>query len=110
MAYHLIIKHQNEPFRKILENFYKIFENKFLIKIDTEENNKIIWSKEKENELRNIESLHENNENPGWTILPPGYASYNSLIKINKSTAKIIKSYSKKGFLFLKIIFIFLEN
>nr|CAD2186848.1 unnamed protein product [Meloidogyne enterolobii] len=45
-----------------------------------------------------MESLNEKNENPGWTILTLGFPKYNSLIKINKSTAKIIKLINKLGF------------
>ena len=100
LTYYLINKNQNMSFRKILEEFHKIFEEEFLIKILEEEKNEIIWDFEKEKEFRQIESLNEKNENPGWTILTLGFPKYNSLIKINKSTAKIIQLTNKLGFLF----------
>jgi len=86
--------------RKILEEFHKIFKEEFLIKILEEEKNEIIWDFEKEKEFRQMESSNEKNENPGWTILTLGFPKYNSLIKINKSTAKIIQLTNKLGFLF----------
>ena len=94
MAYELVDKHGT--LRKILEQFHKLFENNFVIKMEEKEDK--YRKKDVRNELIQVEFGNENifqsQEN---NILTSSYHTKNALMNVNKSTIKIIRKQSKIG-------------
>ena len=92
MAYYLENEYPKQPLIKIIENFHKIFDKQFIIKMNEKDQTK-------KEEWQQIEFGNvQNDQKPEWTILPPGKRTQNCLFNLNKSTEKIIRRQSKIGF------------